>query len=323
MTTATIISVVIPCYNCARFVAETIESVLAQGYPNLEIIAVDDGSTDDSAQIVAQYPGVTCIFQDNAGVAAARNNGFLHSTGEYIVFLDHDDRLMPGALNSNLQCLLDEPDCAFSFGDFRAINAAGAPLTEAECLKTYLVSNRSICTYDGKEHYLPLLRGCYIGTPGQVMFKRSAVEKVSGFDTSIGPATDIDIMYRITRDAHVCYSKALVLEKRLHDKNQTDYDLAGCIASMMRVFLRQRRCISQQPEHMNALRLSLRWFEDYWAKLLIYQMLSNIRHCTNWRQTWTDMLTFVRYTPLWPARYICRKLRLRHILPVGLFRHTQ
>jgi glycosyltransferase involved in cell wall biosynthesis len=309
--TIPIISVIIPCYNSARFLGETIESVLAQGYPNLEIIAVDDGSTDDSAKIAAQYPGVTCIFQDNAGVAAARNNGFLHSTGEYVVFLDHDDRLMPGALNSNLQCLLDEPDCAFSFGDFRAINAGGAPLTEAECLKTFLVSNQSICTYDGKEHYLPLLRSCYIGTPGQVMFRRSAVEKVSGFDTRIGPATDIDIIYRITKDAYVCYSKALVLEKRLHDRNQTDYDLAGCIASMMQVFLRQRRWISRKPDHMKALQLQLRWFEGYWAKLLIYQMVSNIRRCANWRQTGTDMFTFVRYTPRYPARYLYWKVRSR------------
>jgi glycosyltransferase involved in cell wall biosynthesis len=314
VTTAPIISVVIPCYNSARFLAETIESVLAQGYPNLEIVAVDDGSTDDSAKIAAQYPGVTCVFQDNAGVAAARNNGFLHSTGEYVVFLDHDDRLVPGALNSNLQCLLDEPDCAFSFGDLRTINADGTPLTEAECV-AFHVSSRSICTYDGKEHYLPLLRSCYIWTPGQAMFRRSAVEKVSGFDTTIGPATDIDIIYRITKDAYVCYSKALVLEKRLHDRNQTDYDLAGCIASMMRVFLRQRRLISRKPDHMKALQLNLRWFEDYWARLLIYQMVSNVRRCANWRQTWTDMLTFVRYVPLYPARYLYRKVR-RHILPV-------
>jgi hypothetical protein len=56
--------------------------------------------------------------------------GFLHSTGEFVVFLDHDDRLMPGALKSNLQCMLAEPDCAFSFGDLQTINFAGAPLTE-------------------------------------------------------------------------------------------------------------------------------------------------------------------------------------------------
>jgi hypothetical protein len=72
-----IISVIIPCYNSARFLGETIESVLAQGYPNLEIISVDDGSTDGSAEIAAQYPSVSCIRQCNAGVAAARNNGFL------------------------------------------------------------------------------------------------------------------------------------------------------------------------------------------------------------------------------------------------------
>jgi glycosyltransferase involved in cell wall biosynthesis len=159
-----IISVIIPCYNSARFLGETIESVLAQGYPNLEIIAVDDGSTDGSAEIAAQFPSVSCIRQCNAGVAAARNNGFLHSTGEYVVFLDHDDRLMPGALKSNLQCLLDEPDFAFSFGELQTINAAGAALTETEC-STSRVASRSTCPYDGKEHYLPLLRSCYIWTP--------------------------------------------------------------------------------------------------------------------------------------------------------------
>jgi glycosyltransferase involved in cell wall biosynthesis len=308
--TIPIVSVIIPCYNSARFLGETIESVLAQSYPNLEIIAVDDGSTDGSAEIAAQYPSVTCIRQDNAGVAAARNNGFLHSTGEYVVFLDHDDRLMPGALKSNLQCLLGEPDCAFSFGDLQTINSAGAPLTETECAKFHVVS-RSTCPYAGKEHYLPLLRSCYIWTPGQVMFRRSAVEKVSGFDTSIGPATDIDIIYRITRDHHACYNKALVLEKRLHDRNQTDYDLAGCIESMMRLFVRQRRYVSGQPCYMKALQDNLWFFEDYWATLLIDQMITNIRRCTNWRQTWTDMLTFLRYTPRWPARYVYRKVRSR------------
>src|SRR5262249_28067826 len=152
-----IISVIIPCYNSARFLSETIESVIAESYPNLEIIVVDDGSTDSSAHIAAHYPGVRCLRQPNLGVAAARNNGLRSSTGDYIVFLDYDDRLVPGALKTNLKCLLDEPDCAFSFGDLQCINAAGVPLSEAEC-SSFHVSKRSICPYNGKEHYLPLLR---------------------------------------------------------------------------------------------------------------------------------------------------------------------
>src|SRR5215208_5142350 len=92
------ISVIIPCYNGAGFLSEAIESVLAQRYPDLETIVVDDGSTDNSLAIAAQYPEIRSISQRNAGVAAARNTGLRYSAGEYIVFLDQDDRLLPDAL---------------------------------------------------------------------------------------------------------------------------------------------------------------------------------------------------------------------------------
>src|SRR5438034_590511 len=82
---------------------------LVQSYRNIEIIVVDDGSTDDSAAIAAQYPRVRCMLQTNAGVAAARNAGFRQSRGDYLVFLDHDDRLLPNAVASNLQCLQQRP----------------------------------------------------------------------------------------------------------------------------------------------------------------------------------------------------------------------
>jgi glycosyltransferase involved in cell wall biosynthesis len=305
-----LVSVIIPCYNSARFLGETIESVLAQDYPNLEIIAVDDGSADNSADIAARYPGVRCIRQRNAGVAAARNNGLQHSRGEYIVFLDHDDRLVPGALESNLNCLLEQPDCVFSFGDVECINAAGAPLAEAECAALH-VPRRSSSPYSGKEHYLPLLRACYIWTPGMVMFRRSILDATLGFDTSVGPAADVDLIYRIARGYHACYNGTTVLEKRVHDRNQTAYNLAGCIESMMELFRRQQRWVRQEPRSMAALQHNLRCFEDYWARQLIDQMVVNVRHGRNWQQTWIDMLTFLRYCRVWPARYVywrCRQL---------------
>src|SRR5690242_9364638 len=84
------ISVVIPCYNGARFLDETIQSVLHQRYPATEIVVVDDGSTDRSLDILARYPDVRVLRQRNGGVAAARNTGLQYTTGEYVVFLDHD-----------------------------------------------------------------------------------------------------------------------------------------------------------------------------------------------------------------------------------------
>src|SRR3954462_6988719 len=87
-----LISIVIPSYNQAHFLREAIESVLAQSYPALEIIVVDDGSRDESATVAMRYPNVRCLRQPNMGVAAARNTGLRHSSGEYLVFLDQDDR---------------------------------------------------------------------------------------------------------------------------------------------------------------------------------------------------------------------------------------
>ena len=86
------VSVIIPTYNYGRFIAKAIESVLAQTHPIEEIIVVDDGSTDETAETVAKFaPRVTYTRQRNSGVCAARNSGVKHSSGDFIAFLDADD----------------------------------------------------------------------------------------------------------------------------------------------------------------------------------------------------------------------------------------
>ena len=92
------VAVIIPTFNHARFLAEAIKSVLAQTRPADEIIVVDDGSTDDPAAVVAKFPTVRLIRQDNRGLSAARNTGLRNCKASHIVFLDADDRLLPTAL---------------------------------------------------------------------------------------------------------------------------------------------------------------------------------------------------------------------------------
>src|ERR687898_3129642 len=101
-TGAALVTVVIPCYNQAHFLGEAIESVLSQSYPNFEILVVDDGSPDDTSEVASRYPPqqVRLISQKNQGVSAARNTGIGHARGEYVVFLDADDRLLPEALEA-------------------------------------------------------------------------------------------------------------------------------------------------------------------------------------------------------------------------------
>src|SRR3712207_5573157 len=116
-----LVSVVIPCYKQAHFLGEAIESVLAQSYPHFEVVVVDDGSTDNTSEVAARYPGVRCVRQDNQGLAAARNSGLAHSKGEYLLFLDADDRLLPHALEVGVERLEAHPECAFVSGRYRNI----------------------------------------------------------------------------------------------------------------------------------------------------------------------------------------------------------
>src|SRR5262249_33255039 len=98
-----LVSVVIPCYNQARFLGQAIESVKAQTHPFVEIVVVDDGSTDDTVAVASRYRSVRCVTQHNQGQGAARNKGLTYVSGGYVVFLDSDDRLLPPALETGLR----------------------------------------------------------------------------------------------------------------------------------------------------------------------------------------------------------------------------
>src|SRR5262245_38480777 len=119
------VSVVIPCYNQARFLSDAIESALDQTCPPLEVIVVDDGSTDHTASVAARYHGLKYLRQRNAGAPSARNYGFRESHGEFLLFLDADDRLVPEALAHGLAALRHHNDWVFATGHVRLIAADG------------------------------------------------------------------------------------------------------------------------------------------------------------------------------------------------------
>src|SRR6185503_10394131 len=104
MTKLPLVSIIIPCYNQGRYLGDAIESVLRQSYRRLEIIVVDDGSTDDSSQVARKYSDVKLRRQENRGFSRARNAGLEASRGDYLVFLDADDRLLPGAIQAGANC---------------------------------------------------------------------------------------------------------------------------------------------------------------------------------------------------------------------------
>jgi len=119
-----LVSVIIPTYNGSRFIRETIQSVLDQTYNNLEIMVVDDGSTDDTSLIVKSITDqrITYIQQKNAGVSPARNHGITVSKGDYIAFLDHDDVWLPCKLEKQLSLFEQNPKVALIYSDAFIIN---------------------------------------------------------------------------------------------------------------------------------------------------------------------------------------------------------
>ncbi len=108
------VAVVIPCYNQARFLADAVESVLWQSLAAREIIVVDDGSTDDTRTVAARYK-VKYVHQANQGLARARNRGITETSGEYLVFLDADDRLLTDALAAGVNAFSAHRQCGFVY----------------------------------------------------------------------------------------------------------------------------------------------------------------------------------------------------------------
>lgn len=238
------VAVVIPCFNQAHYLAEAIESVLGQTRPPAELLVVDDGSVDNSHEVAGRYEPVTRIQQQNRGVAAARNAGWKASDSELLVFLDADDRLLPGALEIGTLALSRRPNVAFVSGVSRDIGDDGRVIA---ALRQPLVS---------QDHYLRLLEDCFIWSGSSIVYRRSALEAVGGFDESLRAADDYELYLRLARRFPVFCHEEVVTEYRRHGTNTTR-DAAIVLASQLEVQGRQKREV-RGPLEREALRRGIR-----------------------------------------------------------------
>jgi len=192
---STNVSVIIPAYNSEKFIRRAIDSVLAQTHPAAEIIVVDDGSTDNTGEIVQSYgPPVQYLHQENAGPGAARNAGIRAARGDWIAFLDHDDEWLPEKLQVQLDLLQRHPDLVWATSNFqrclcdqnrRGLDLAPAQAEQALAGKEYFDSYFSA--------YLAGCRGC---TDTKIIH-RKVFETVGHFQTGIHRTEDMDFWCRI------------------------------------------------------------------------------------------------------------------------------
>lgn len=263
-----LISVIIPCYNQAQFLGEAIESVRAQSYPHAEIVVVDDGSTDDPAEVVRHHPGVGFFRQQNQGPAAARNTGFRQSKGLYATFLDADDRLLPDALEIGARHLAANPECAFVSGHCRYIAANGSPLPTP---RQPVVDS---------EHYLALLHKNYVWAGSTVLHRRECLAAVGGYNTSLSVkgAEDYELYLRVSREYPVFCHGETVAEYRQYETYGVN--VSGNPGMMLRSTLSALRGqwnhVKGNERFERVYRQGIRHKKKLWGGLLLDQVLTQI-----------------------------------------------
>jgi glycosyltransferase involved in cell wall biosynthesis len=205
------VSVIIPVYQGDRFIAEAVESVLNQNYTNYEIIVINDGSNDNSCGVLQPYfEKIRYVFQENQGVAAARNRGIQMARGELIAFLDQDDFWLPDKLALQVACFDAQPELGIVHCGWRRVNAIGQALGEVTAWE-----NVPVLDLAGWLQWMPILLSA-------MLVKREYLQRVGGFDTKFKQACDVDIVQRLAlsgcktewvREILTCY--------REHDRNDS------------------------------------------------------------------------------------------------------
>lgn len=197
-----LVSVIIPVYNTAAFLATAVESVLAQTYQPLEIIVIDDGSTDESAQVARQFGDkVRYLHQLNQGPAAARNQGIALARGELLAFLDADDWWHPHKLQCQVAHFAQQPDLGYVLCHMR---------TQIEAAATWPAALN-------QAHYQNE-PPCFL--PSALLVRRSIFDQIGPFDERYRYSDDADWFLR-AKDAVIPYAvvPAPLVYKRIHDRN--------------------------------------------------------------------------------------------------------
>lgn len=206
-----LVSVVIPVYNRCPFIRETIESVMQQGYEPLEIVVVDDGSTDGSFEVLEglEKKGyihlLTHADRGNLGQSASLNLAIRNARGEFIAVLDSDDLFADDKIPSQLEFLQANPDVGMVYGQGHAVDARGEFLFKVP----------------GDGHEEPgdpnrLLLDCYMALPGGALIRKSVLEQVGLFEESFRAGQDHDMALRIMEATKVAYLPKLAFYYRKH-----------------------------------------------------------------------------------------------------------
>ena len=235
------VSVIMPCYNASQYIGEAIQSVQSQSFIDWELLIVDDGSTDDSAQIVQGYVArdtrIRLIQQSNSGACRARNNGIEHARGEFIKFLDADDLLESNCLQDQVCQIQSLQLNQIPFGDYYNIDKDGKIVSEYKFNKHQELKNDQVFFFFSEWRILisaPLHRTCLL-------------RKINGFDESLKRGQESDMHLRLAlADVEFVYRPCITFRYRDHNASTRISEQYHEGTQVLQQFRRQRTQMVEQ-----------------------------------------------------------------------------
>ena len=259
------VSVVIPNYNHTRYVAGAIQSVLDQSVPAYELIVVDDGSTDESREVVSRFGSqVRYIWQENQGLAGARNTGIRAATGELVGLLDADDQWLPTYLETMLPLADQYPEAAVYYCQARCVDEMGAGLPRV--LGGPVVDPDSI--------YSTLLRANFL-LPSTTLLRRDVIVQAGLFDSSLRSCEDWDLWLRILPEQRFVGTSECLVFYRQHDKSLSK-NIDGMLQAAQAVIEKNFGPDDGAPHCWSAEK------RRAFGGLYRYYALSHVQHQDNW-----------------------------------------
>jgi len=252
------VSVIITCYNHAGYLAEAIESVRSQSWKPIEIIVVDDGSTDHTGDVARAFSDVNYIHQQNQGLSAARNTGIQAATGDFILFLDADDYLLSHAIYHLVEGLSAAPDAAFISAAHIRVDKFGNKIRAS--------------TPPRETGFSALLKSNYIGMHAAVLY-RSTVLKTFRF-RKLAACEDYDMYLSVARHHPVVHRDTLVAAYRIHGENMSA-NISLMLSHVTRVLKSHREACKNAEEHAALKEGLLNWktyYGDEWTRTIRTQM---------------------------------------------------
>ena len=280
---ASLVSVIITGYNHARYLSESIESALDQTYPHVEVIVVDDGSTDNTREIASRYAQARYVWQPRQGLGAARNTGLRRSMGDLVVFLDADDRLLSDGLEAGVEALRAHPDAAFVWGTYHVISFDGS-----------LVA-KPVAPPVPPDPFRALLERNYIEMHATVMYRRAIFEYVSEFSTALDACEDYELYLRITREFPVHPHHKAVAQYRRHGATMTR-DAALMLRTRLTVLRSQRPYAMRSPELRQAFATGKRHYLEHYSGQLVTKAGIELRS-RHWHKGLGSFLVLLRFYP--------------------------